>query len=79
MYTYHVYLLVFHAESLTWYLQFVLWALQRSEYEDVCLNEECIVKIEETEDHTGSNEAISKSGHVPSSSVNITTFHQKFE
>lgn len=50
-----------------------MYVLQRSEYEDVCLNEECMVKIVKVENgSTGSNEALSKSTHTPSSSVNIT-------
>lgn len=50
----------------------VLIPLQRSEYEDLCLNEECMIKIVKTDDgSTASNEALSIAGHVPSSSVSV--------
>lgn len=60
-------------------MSIVLHSLQRSEYVDACLNEECMIKIVKTvDDSTGSNEALSVAGHVPSSSVSIIIFLRTF-
>lgn len=56
----------------------VLNQLQRSEYEDLCLNEDCVIKVKTDDGSTESNEALSIAGHVPSSSVSIIIFLWKF-
>lgn len=51
----------------------LLYILQHSEYENMCLNEECMEKIISTDDDDSPASTVaevSKSGHLSSSSVN---------